>query len=1195
MTYQFHLEGSRRLRLVRALFGVRPLLLAGFMLAILPWLVSSTTAVSNATGLTPGQRVVRKLPSGGKDSYDVPVNAGQLLQVSIEKGDAALSVVVFDPAGQKSIDYVSHLYEAADLLLPASTSGLYRLEITSLEPGANREYQLTLRPLRQLDARDHLRFSAQEALLSAALLRNEWNERSIRRAIESYQKAADLFLTAGDIRQSAVASIRAGQLYFILAQYREALNQYQRGIAVAKRANLKLEESAARSGIGRLYSYLGDNVKGGALVAEAINSLLLISKGDSETRHAEAEALSNLGEIDYAKGNLLKAKTDFEQSLTLFDEIGDRSGQARVHLFQGYIAGNIGTRDKALAEITAALNLYKETTDKAGEAACLTIQGLSHSLDREEDQAIQLHRQAGEIFRMIGDRYSEATTINGEGQAYEFMNENSMALEKYQQALRLFQENGASDAAAVTIFKIAKIYRLTGDQSQALANYDKGLLLSRTAGKNRLQATILNDIASIQASPKDFEKTVRQYRKSLSFFVAVGDRRGQTEALNSFGDFLSKAGKMYQALRTYEQALAMSKEVKDDGVRVTSLLNVAKINRDLDRLTEAVPYVEQSIGIIEGLRNNVGSPDYRASYFSGVRRHYDLLIDILMKLARQSGDWKYAEKALLVSENSRARALRDLIIAAGADIRQDAPANLLAQEREVRGLIRAQAEYSMQLSMRGGNEAESNEVTRQIHELTSKYQQIDADLRGNNSRFGAEPAPPSMAEIQSKFLEDDSIVLEYALGEEHSYLWAITRDSFASYDLPSRKILETATFELYQLMTARQNKAGVQQAEYVNRVEASERLYPEKAMLLSKILLGPVANQLRSRRIIVVTEGVLQFIPMDALPPPDIDAKASADAGLLPALVTTNEVVNLPSLATLAAIRSEKDRRAQPNKLVAVLADPVFSESDDRVKSDKSRVATIPAVFEQSGLRDIQASNNGDGPTRLAHADEEAEAILAAARGGGMVVKGFDASRENASGSLLGQYKIVHFATHAFLNNQHPEMSGLVFALVKPDGRKTNGFMPLRDIYNLNLSADLVVLSTCDSALGKDLRGEGLIGLTRGFMAAGSKSVVASLWKVDDRSTAVLMEHFYNAVLQDGLTPSAALKYAKEAVRRERGWQSPYFWAGFVLQGEYRNQIVNKKSPGVITPATVVLTLMGLALAVIVFQRVRGRRKLASH
>jgi CHAT domain-containing protein len=191
--------------------------------------------------------------------------------------------------------------------------------------------------------------------------------------------------------------------------------------------------------------------------------------------------------------------------------------------------------------------------------------------------------------------------------------------------------------------------------------------------------------------------------------------------------------------------------------------------------------------------------------------------------------------------------------------------------------------------------------------------------------------------------------------------------------------------------------------------------------------------------------------------------------------------------------------------------------------------------------------------------------------------------------SLTGDYRIVHFAAHGFVNTDHPELSGIILSQIDRSGKGINGFVPVRDIYNLNLSADLVVLSACDTALGKDIKGEGLVGLTHGFLASGSKSVVASLWKVDDRATSVLMANFYKSMLQDGLTPAAALRSAKEQVRRQKGWQAPYYWAGFVLQGEYNHRIaVNRRSA--YRPALAVIFICALGLPGAILVRRHWRR-----
>jgi len=298
-------------------------------------------------------------------------------------------------------------------------------------------------------------------------------------------------------------------------------------------------------------------------------------------------------------------------------------------------------------------------------------------------------------------------------------------------------------------------------------------------------------------------------------------------------------------------------------------------------------------------------------------------------------------------------------------------------------------------------------------------------------------------------------------------------------------------------------------------------------------------------------------------------------------------------MSTLVAIRQEKHRIVSGNKIVAVFADPVFSNSDDRVQNAKSgSIIASSASDETVGptVRGLEGLVRG-GPARLLHASEEADAIVATMpRGTIKVAKAFDASRETAMSSSVSEYQIVHFATHGFFNSEHPELSGIVLSMVKPDGSKTDGFMPLQDICRLNLSAQLVVLSACETGLGKDIKGEGLMSLTRGFMYAGSQTVVTSLWKVDDRATAELMKDFYQSMLQGGLTPAAALRLAKQRIRQQKAWSAPYFWAGFVLQGEYKESIVVDRDSGLHMSLAIAITLVLISFALTILQRRRRRR-----
>lgn len=324
------------------------------------------------------------------------------------------------------------------------------------------------------------------------------------------------------------------------------------------------------------------------------------------------------------------------------------------------------------------------------------------------------------------------------------------------------------------------------------------------------------------------------------------------------------------------------------------------------------------------------------------------------------------------------------------------------------------------------------------------------------------------------------------------------------------------------------------------RLSAEGARYKEESAALSRMLLGPVAEGVGGQRLLVVADGALQYIPFAALPNPHV---GGPEAG---PLNTDCEVVNLPSVATLAALRLEMAGRVRAPKTVAILADPVFSKNDPRV--------TRPGAGLKDGRRSADGSAGAVTFARLPYTRQEVGAITPFVPAGEMKrALDFEASRETAISPELGRYRIIHFATHGLVNSEDPHLTALVLSLVDKSGRPVDGFLRLQDVYNMKLGADLVVLSACQTGLGKEIKGEGLLGLTHGFMYAGAPMVLASLWEVNDRAAVELMGRFYEGMLgEKRLGPTAALRAAQEAMRKQRRWQEPYYWAGFVIQGDWK-------------------------------------------
>lgn len=265
----------------------------------------------------------------------------------------------------------------------------------------------------------------------------------------------------------------------------------------------------------------------------------------------------------------------------------------------------------------------------------------------------------------------------------------------------------------------------------------------------------------------------------------------------------------------------------------------------------------------------------------------------------------------------------------------------------------------------------------------------------------------------------------------------------------------------------------------------------------------------------------------------------------------------MPSASILAELRRQEAGRSKAANAVAILADPVFDAEDERLAAGTARDSvSIPSLVNSDlnrSARDLGLTRGGKAYlSRLLYTRNEAVAVMSVTPPGkGMLALDFEANRRTATSPALGKYRIVHFATHGVLDNRHPELSGLVLSLVNKKGKAQDGFLKLQDIYSLKLPVELVVLSGCQTGLGEQINGEGLIGLTRGFMYAGASRVVASLWSVSDIATASLMGDFYRAMEKDGMSPAAALRAAQIRMWKRKQWSFPYYWAGFEIQGEW--------------------------------------------
>jgi CHAT domain-containing protein/Tfp pilus assembly protein PilF len=745
------------------------------------------------------------------------------------------------------------------------------------------------------------------------------------------------------------------------------------------------------------------------------------------------------------------------------------------------------------------------------------------------EQEREFYNQALPLLRAVGDRGGQATTLTSIGLVYDSLGEKQKALEFYNQALPLRRAVGDRGGEAVTLNNIGGVYDSLGEKQKALKFYNQALPLRRAVGDRGGEAATLNNIGLVYNSLGEHQKALEFFNQALPLTRAVGNRGGEAATLNNIGLVYNSLGEQQKALEFYNQALSLKRAVGDRGGEATTLYNVAVLQRSQGNLKQALTLMDSAITIIEDLRTKISSQELRASYFATVQDYYKFYIDLLMQLHQQNPSQGYDALALHASERARARSLVELLTEANANIRQGVDPKLLEQESTLTQQLNALEHRRYELSSSQYTQQQLDEIKQQSQSLLTQLDQLEAQIRVTSPRYAElkYPEPLTLQQIQQQVLDDDTLLLEYSLGEERSYLWAVTKTSITSYVLPKRSEIEAAAQTFRQSLTP--NSAA----------------NLDTGLPLSQMLLAPVANQLGNKRLLIVGDGALQSVPFAALPIP-----SSPSAPLL----VQNEIITLPSASTIAIQRRQLQNRPTAAKSLAVIADPIFALNDTRFSTTPQPTPETPTNSALTrATRNLGLGDSAKVLDRLQYTGTEAKKILALVpEAKRLQALDFNASRTTATDPNLAQYQIIHLATHGLLDPINPELSGIVLSLYDQKGKSQDGFLRLHDIFNLNLPAELVVLSACETGLGKDVKGEGLVGLTRGFMYAGSRRVVVSLWSVNDVATSEVMAKFYQKMLQEGQNPVSALRAAQLEMWKSQQWQAPYYWAAFTIQGDWR-------------------------------------------
>lgn len=1144
--------------------------IVGFALCLascIPRMLAQDAPQPPAQSLTPRMHIEGALDGQGPRVYEVQAGAGEYLRIVIRPNGSPLSVQLNGPSGSALTTAANPAGQPRTMSISfvVAEAGAYSIQLSLADRDAPiRNYTITLAEQRPARAEDATRIKAEQTQEAAKKFQNLGTKEGLQQAIAQFEAAianwhvlddkleegrsldakGDVYLSLGEKAKAAECFERALALanaaedddgrgsvlsnLGVVAAYSgksaKALEYYQQALEFSRKADDKDLQAVTESNIGSVYMNQGNPRK--ALEFVSLASQLAGEAGD---RKQQLTALANLTAVYARLGQTQQALDSLRKTLPLRRQMQDRRGEAQTLQYMAALFAQLGEPDKAVEAYRELLPLVAATGDKRGQLMALANLGTAEMALSEPREALGALQQALPLSRELGDAHLEETTLTDLARAYLYLGDSDRALDYNAQALKIQRRIGDKRGEAVALSNLAASYEYTGERQKALDSYRQALPLAREASDRAVEANLLDSICTVLLGRGEAPAALPDCERALALSRDLGDR--QREAIS-----LVNAGSVYLALGQREKAMQALRAGRDQLSAIGDRLHESKALFGLAKLAAAggdwqaaLHELDSALEIDETLRAEMIGSELRYSYFSTVLGQYELRIDVLMHLHRLHPKLGCDVQAFETSERARARSLLDLLSEAAGAVREGVDTELLRKERIVRALLRAKAERQIRF-LADKDAARVAATEADIRSLTTQYRELEERVLAESPRYAAffEPQPLTLAELQRGYLDANTLLLEYSLGTERSFVWAVTGTTFRSFELPGRSAIDGLARRAYAELSG---KGGGPQAD-------------SSLVELSRTVLDPVAALLGSRRLLVVTEGALQYVPFSALPSPRTPGTP---------LIVGNEVVSLPSASTIAFIRRGMEKGRRANGTVAMLADPVFSVDDPRLASPKSgstlRAQPVTAGNAVRGAPEPRPAEFD----RLPSTRREAEAILSlVSERSRFSALDFDASLATATSGVLSRYRFVHLASHGVLNSVHPELSGIVLSLVDRAGHPQNGLLQTTDIFNLNLHAELVVMSACRTALGAEVRGEGLVGLTRAFLYAGSPRVVASLWTVPDLSTAELMARFYRFMLVDGLRPAAALRRAQVSIWNEGRWARPYYWAAFTLQGEWR-------------------------------------------
>ena len=951
--------------------------------------------------------------------------------------------------------------------------------------------------------KDLMTVALRKALITqAGKLRTEG---SYTQALAVYDLTYRIAEQIGDKSGVATALLGIGGVRFNQSDYKTALEYYQKSLSLSEAAGDQQLTATLLRGIGSIH-YLQGNYVQSLEYYEKSRAL----REALDDKRGIAQLQRDIGSLHYMRGNLSLALDSYRKGLELGEAVKDDSLISYALNSIGFVHSVEGNYPLALEYYQKSLTISEKLGNKLLTADTLSKIGSANYSQGNYGQALAYYHKSLRLREALGDKPGVTSTLTGIGNVHLMQRSTDLALEYFQRSLALGQEVGNRRPIAHTLMSIGIAYRERGDYGLALEYFHKSLKLSEELGDRLLVSHALYQIGFANQVQGKYDLALDHYRKSLTLKEALNERRGIAETLNDIATVQYEQGNYRSALETSARAVAIAREIGSRETLWEAPTTSGRAHRMLGQSEQSRYAFQEAIAAIEDFRTQVGGGEQELQrFFENKVSPYHAMVELLTAQNNH-------REALVYAERAKSRVLLDVLQGSNRSVTKDMTAEEQEQERRLRSeLVSLNSQVARERLRPQPDQTGSADLNARLQKARLEYEAFQTDLYSAHPELRmrrGEAKTLTLEEAGELLTEDQDVLLEYVVTNERTYLFVMTANGGAS---PPK--LKSYTLPITRNDLAEHVKAFRQQ------LARRDLTFRASASKLYGLLMGPVRGDLQGKRtLVIVPDGVLWELPFQAL----TDAHGHY-------LIEDHAISYGPSLTVLREmrrLRKHKQSVKRDNDLLAIGNPELRSETTERVKAvhRDERLEPLPqAETEVKTLGQLYGSRS-------------------------TIYTGADA-REDRFKQEASRFKVLHLATHGILDDASPMYSQIVLA--KSDDSE-DGLLEAWEIMKLNLNADLVVLSACESGRGRVGAGEGVIGLTWALFVAGSPTLVVSQWKVESTSTSQLMVEFHRNLQAKTQTSrfskAEALQRAALKMLGTKNFRHPFYWAGFILVGDGR-------------------------------------------